>query len=62
MNRKVIRIARIAVALLMIILRARSITAQEFYERPILVVDPGMHTAPIRAAAADAALRCHGLI
>jgi hypothetical protein len=29
--------------------------AQSLYERPVLVVDPGMHTAVIRAAAVDTA-------
>ncbi len=29
-------------------------TAPELYDRPVLIVDPGMHTAPIRRASADA--------
>lgn len=31
------------------------VKAQNLYERPVLIVDPGMHTAILRAASADAA-------
>jgi WD40 repeat protein len=45
-------------ALLKILLFASLSTAlAQLYEQPTLVVDPGMHTAPIRAAAVDAAGR-----
>jgi WD40 repeat protein len=48
---------RFVAALLLVILASRFAVAQSLYERPILIVDPGMHTAPIRSAAVDAADR-----
>ena len=43
-------------ALLFAVLANPAAMAQ-LYEQPMLVVDPGMHTAPIRAVAVDAAGR-----
>ena len=43
-------------ALLSALLLAALPTAQaQLYEQPVLVIDPGMHTAPIRAVGVDAA-------
>ena len=47
----------ILAALLLVIATSHFAAAQGLYERPVLIVDPGMHTAPIRAAAVDAAGR-----
>ncbi|HXN89584.1 MAG TPA: WD40 repeat domain-containing protein, partial [Methylocella sp.] len=44
-------------ALSLVILSSLSAKAQNLYERPVLVVDPVMHTAVSKAAAADAAGR-----
>ena len=46
-----------AVVLLLVIPTSPFAVAQSLYERPVLIVDPGMHTAPIKMAAADAAGR-----
>ena len=35
---------------------AASAAMPPLYEQPVLVVDPGMHTAPITAVAGDAAV------
>jgi WD40 repeat protein len=45
-----------SLALLFAVLATPEAMAQ-FYEQPVLVVDPGMHTAPIKAVAVDAAGR-----
>jgi WD40 repeat protein len=39
---------------LLVIFTCSLAAAQSLYERPVLVVDPGMHTAPIRSLAGDA--------
>src|SRR5262249_59113240 len=36
---------------------ASSVAIAQLYEQPVLVVEPGMHTAPIKAVAVDAAGR-----
>jgi len=43
--------------LLLVVIASPFAAAQSLYERPILIVDPGMHTAVIRGAAVDAAGR-----
>src|SRR6266446_3808975 len=48
---------RLPVALLSVTLACPLAMGQSLYERPVLIVDPGMHTAPIRALAVDAAAR-----
>ncbi len=51
-------IARVLLPALLIVAFAHSTaTAQELYEHPVLVVDPGMHTAAIRSVSVDAAGR-----
>jgi WD40 repeat protein/uncharacterized caspase-like protein len=44
---------KLAVVLLLTILASPIATAQSLYDRPILIVDPGVHTASIWAAAVD---------
>jgi hypothetical protein len=44
-------------ALSLVILSGLCVKAQTVYERPVLVVDPDMHTAVSYGAAADAAGR-----
>src|SRR5438876_7160128 len=46
-----------ATALLLVFFASRFAAAESLYERPVLTVDPGMHTAVIWTAAADAAGR-----
>jgi WD40 repeat protein len=42
-------------ALLSVLLFATLLPVQaQLYEQPVLVIDPGMHTAPVRALAVDA--------
>jgi hypothetical protein len=43
--------------LLMLLFASLSTAVAQLYEQPTLVIDPGMHTAPIRSAAVDAAGR-----
>ena len=43
-----------ATALLLVFFASRFVAAESLYERPVLTVDPGMHTAVIWTAAADA--------
>ena len=43
--------------LLLPLLAGRAVLAQDLYERPVLVLDPGMHTATIWEPATDAAGR-----
>ena len=54
-------LARFALAALAVLLPAATSHAQEadagLYERPVLVLDPGVHTAPIMRADVDAAGR-----
>src|SRR2546428_697331 len=53
-----IRLLRIlSLTLPLVILPGLCVTAQNLYERPVLIVDPGMHTALAKTAAADAAGR-----
>ena len=42
---------------LLVAILVNSAAMAQLSEQPMLVVDPGMHTAPIRAAAVDAAGR-----
>jgi WD40 repeat protein len=44
-------------ALLSVMLSSPHAGAQSLYDRPVLTVDPGMHTGPIASAAVDAAER-----
>jgi WD40 repeat protein len=48
------RAIAIAALLSFVIFSSPPAGAQSLYDRPTLVIDPGMHTAPIRAAAVDA--------
>jgi WD40 repeat protein len=44
----------LGIALLLVNFAGPFAAAQSLYERPVLIVDPGMHTAQIRMSAADA--------
>ena len=46
----------ISLAVLLMVFANPAARAQ-LYEQPVLTIDPGMHTAPIRAVSADAAGR-----
>jgi WD40 repeat protein len=50
------QLANLKISLLGLLLATLSSYAngQTLYERPVLVVDPGMHTAPFKTAAVDA--------
>jgi hypothetical protein len=53
-SRQVARSQILLLALSLVILPGVCAKAQTLYERPVLVVDPDMHTAVSKAAAADA--------
>jgi WD40 repeat protein len=50
-------IAELLTVLLVLLFAAPSTPKAQLYEQPVLVVDPGMHTAPIKSASVDAAGR-----
>src|SRR5215471_16497295 len=50
-------IAETLCLLLMLLFASLSTAMAQLYEQPTLVIEPGMHTAPIVAAAVDAAGR-----
>jgi outer membrane protein assembly factor BamB len=54
-SRQVARSQILLAALSLVILSSLCAKAQNLFERPVLVVDPDMHTAKSKAAAADAA-------
>jgi sugar lactone lactonase YvrE len=56
-SRQIARLRILLLALPLVILPGLCARAQNLYERPVLVVDPGMHTAASNAAAVDAAGR-----
>jgi WD40 repeat protein len=56
-SRRVERLRILSLALSLVILPGVCVKAQTLYERPVLVIDPDMHTAVSRTAAADAAGR-----
>jgi hypothetical protein len=56
-SRQIARSRILLLALSLVILSSLCAKAQNLYERPVLVVDPDMHTAPSKGAAADAAGR-----
>jgi WD40 repeat protein len=56
-SRQIAHLQILLAALSLVILPGLSAKAQNLYERPVLIVDPGMHTADSRAAADDAAGR-----
>src|ERR1700730_10411191 len=56
-SRQVALLQILSLALSLVILPGVCVKAQTLYERPVLIVDPDMHTAVPRAAAADAAGR-----
>ena len=56
-SRQIARLQILLVALSLVILPGLCARAQNLYERPVLVVDPDMHTAGSKTAAADAAGR-----
>jgi WD40 repeat protein len=56
-SRQVVLLQIVLLALPLVLLPGLCAKAQDLYERPVLVVDPGMHTAVSKTAAADAAGR-----
>jgi dipeptidyl aminopeptidase/acylaminoacyl peptidase len=56
-SRQIARLQILLAALSLVILSSLCAKAQNLYERPILIVDPDMHTANSKGAAADAAGR-----
>jgi WD40 repeat protein len=53
-SRRVARLRKLLLALPLVILPGLCVKAQTLYERPVLIVDPGMHTATAKTAAVDA--------
>lgn len=45
------------VALVIAVLASPGLRAEQLYDQPVLVIEPGMHTAPIKGVAVDAAGR-----
>jgi WD40 repeat protein len=56
-SRRLARLQILLAALSLVILSSLCAKAQNLYERPVLIVDPDMHTATSKGAAADAAGR-----
>src|SRR5438105_3886602 len=56
-RRRLARLQILLAALSLVILTSLCAKAQTLYERPVLIVDPGMHTAVSKSAAVDAAGR-----
>ena len=56
-SRQVTRLEILLLALSLIVLPGLCAKAQNLYKRPVLIVDPDMHTDISRTAAADAAGR-----
>jgi hypothetical protein len=56
-SRQIVLFQMLLLALPLIILSSLCVKAQTLYDRPVLIVDPDMHTAIFRGAAVDAAGR-----
>ena len=56
-SRQLVGLQIMSLALLLVIFSSVHANAQTLYDRPVLIVDPGMHTAASIVAAADAAGR-----
>lgn len=54
-SRRIARLQRLLLASSLVIASSLCAKAQALYERPVLIVDPGMHTALSKTAVADAA-------